>query len=281
MRGPTPINISCAHDAAAMLTHVELTWHKQRVEHRIRFGRQVGQQVLDRHRRVVSFAPGSIFAFVRWAANDFGTIISRIDIVRAVAAGERYQTLPFVRPGGDVLLRMDGWTKVERVLQAIDAVEALGVDPADAAPDYWQHIHNRLSVNRDPARLYAHAPSSLAQAAGDRGMTRSVTILAASIASAALATSAIIDLPKPLLWNASASAPIGLYAVQPAEDLEVSDLVVIAPPPELAHVPRRTRVSTEGCAAPETCSCAHGANRLPRWSRRSRIRRVGRPRPHP
>ena len=65
-------------------------------------------------------------------------------------------------------------------------------------------------------------------------MTRTITILAASIASAALGTSAAIDLPKPLLWNASASAPIGLYAVQPADDLEVSDLVVIAPPPELA-----------------------------------------------
>jgi conjugative transfer signal peptidase TraF len=65
-------------------------------------------------------------------------------------------------------------------------------------------------------------------------MTRTITILAASIASAALGTSAAIDLPKPLFWNASASAPIGLYAVQPADDLEVSDLVVIAPPPELA-----------------------------------------------
>ena len=73
MKGATPLNTSRAHDTAAMLTHVELTWHKQRVEHRIRFGRQVGQQVLDRHRRVVSFAPGSIFGFVRWAANDFGT----------------------------------------------------------------------------------------------------------------------------------------------------------------------------------------------------------------
>jgi hypothetical protein len=150
MKGATPLNPSRAHDTAAMLTHVELTWHKQRVEHRIRFGRQVGQQVLDRHRRVVSFAPGSIFGFVRWAANDFGTIISRIDIVRAVAAGERYQTLPFVRPGGHSLLRMDGWAKVERVLQVIDAVEALGVDPADAAPEYWQHIHNRMSVNEIP-----------------------------------------------------------------------------------------------------------------------------------
>jgi hypothetical protein len=45
MKGATPLNTSRAHDTAAMLTHVELTWHKQRVEHRIRFGRQVGQQV--------------------------------------------------------------------------------------------------------------------------------------------------------------------------------------------------------------------------------------------
>ena len=150
MKGITMIGVSRGQDAGAALTFVELTWHKQRIENRLRFGRQVGQQVLDRHRRVVSFAPGSIFAFVRWAANDFGTIISRIDIVRAVAAGERYQTLPFVRPGGEILLRMDGWPKVERVLQMIDAVEALDVDPADAAPDYWQHVHNRLSVNETP-----------------------------------------------------------------------------------------------------------------------------------
>jgi hypothetical protein len=150
MRGVTMTNVSRTHDAGAALTFVELTWHKQRIENRIRFGRQVGEEIIDRHRRVVSFAPGSIFAFVRWAANDFGTIISRVDVVRAVAAGERYQTLPFVRPGGEILLRIDGWPKVERVLQAIDAVEALGVDPADAAPDHWQHVHNRLSVNETP-----------------------------------------------------------------------------------------------------------------------------------
>ena len=150
MRRASPINQARADDAAAALTRVELTWHEQRIEHWIRFGRQVEQQVLDRHRRVVGFAPGSVFAFVRWAANDFGTIISRIDIVRAVGAGECYQTLPFVRPGGDILLRMDGWPKVERVLQAIDAVEALGIDPADAAPDYWQHVNNRQSVNETP-----------------------------------------------------------------------------------------------------------------------------------
>ena len=110
--------------AASGLTHVELTWLEKRIEHWIRFGQVVEEKVLDRRRRIVSFAPGGVFAFVRWASNDFGTIISRIDIVRAVAPGESYATLPFVRPGGDILLRINGWAKVDQVLQAIDVVEA-------------------------------------------------------------------------------------------------------------------------------------------------------------
>lgn len=150
MKGVTIANVSRAHDADTALTMVELTWHKQRIENRIRFGRPATERSLDRHRRVVSFTPGSIFCFVRWAANDYGTILSRADIVRAVAAGESHQTLPFVRPGGDILLRADGWPKVERVLHVVDAVEALGIDAADAAPDYWRHVHNRLTVNEEP-----------------------------------------------------------------------------------------------------------------------------------
>lgn len=136
------------------LTHVELTWLEKRIEHRIRFGAIAAEKVLDRRRRIVSFASDSIFAFVRWASNDFGTIISRIDIVRAVAPGEAFSTLPFVRPGGEILLRITGWPKVECVLQMIDAVEALGIDAADAAPDYWRHVHNRLSVGETP-RAYS------------------------------------------------------------------------------------------------------------------------------
>ena len=132
------------------LTHVELVWLEKRIENWIRFGHPAEEQILDRRRRIVSFAPGSIFAFVRWASNDFGTVISRIDIVRAVALGQRCATVPYVRPGGDILLRLGGWPKVERVLQRIDIVEALGIDPADAAPDYWNHVHNRLSVDEAP-----------------------------------------------------------------------------------------------------------------------------------
>ncbi len=143
-------------DAAAALTHVELTWLEKRIEHWIRFGRIAEEKVLDRRRRIVSFAQGSVFAFVRWASNDFGTIISRIDIVRAVAPGELCATLPFVRPGGDILLRINGWPEVNQVLQAIDAVEACGLDPADAAPDHWRRVHNRLTAG-EPPRPYTLA----------------------------------------------------------------------------------------------------------------------------
>ncbi|MBY6242883.1 DUF2840 domain-containing protein [Methylosinus sp. Sm6] len=132
------------------LTHVELTWIEKRIENWIRFGREANEQVLDRRRRVLSFRPGSTFAFVRWVANDFGTIISRIDIVRAVAPGQSCQTIPFVRPGGDILLKVERWPRVEQVLRHIDAVEAAGIDACEVAPDHWRHIHNRMSAGHEP-----------------------------------------------------------------------------------------------------------------------------------
>ena len=128
------------------LTHVELIWLEKRIEHWIRFGHEVGEQILDRRRRVVSFAPGGVFAFIRWASNDFGTVVSRIDILRAVAPGGAYSTVPHVRPGGECLLRASSWARVEKVLLAIDAIAQLRIDPADVCPEYWRHIHNRLAA---------------------------------------------------------------------------------------------------------------------------------------
>lgn len=135
-------------------TEVELTWLKKRIENYIRFGKTVSNRKIDRSRGIVSFTPNGIFAFVRWTANDFGTIASRLDILRAVAAGQRCATIPFVRPGADILLSVSGWPKVERVLKVIDAIEALGIDAADASPDYWRHVHSRIAAREEP-RPYA------------------------------------------------------------------------------------------------------------------------------
>jgi hypothetical protein len=83
-------------------------------------------------------------------------LLKNVFILRAVGASERYSTVPYVRPGGEGLLRFAGWPKVEKVLQAIDVVEALGIDPVDAAPEHWRHIHNRLSVGEQP-RFYTRS----------------------------------------------------------------------------------------------------------------------------
>lgn len=132
------------------LTQVELVWVEKQIEHWIRFGREVREQVLDRRRRILFFPPGASFALVRWAANEHGTVLSRLDIVRCVRRSETCQTIPTVTPGGDILLRVDGWPKVERMLQLIDAIEAIGIDPAEVSPDHWRHIHNRLAAGETP-----------------------------------------------------------------------------------------------------------------------------------
>jgi len=137
-------------DPSALLTTVELTWIEKQVERWLRFGRPVTDMILDRQRRVLSFVPGSVFAFVCWAANDYGTIASHIDIVRTVRPGEDYQTVACVRPGGEVLLHQSSWPRVQRVLEAIDGVEAQGIDPTEVSPDYWRHVHHRLEARQQP-----------------------------------------------------------------------------------------------------------------------------------
>lgn len=128
------------------LTEVELTWIEGRLEHWIRFGRVAAERIASRSTKIVAFRPGALFAFVRWTSNDYGTVHSSITIAAAPFAGAPYATLPFVRPGADILLRIDGWPKVQQVLAAIDAVEATGIDACDASPDHWRHVGNRIAA---------------------------------------------------------------------------------------------------------------------------------------
>ncbi|HZF42987.1 MAG TPA: DUF2840 domain-containing protein [Sphingomonadaceae bacterium] len=136
------------------LTHVELVHVEGEIQRWIRFGRHAAERIVDRRSRVLSYAPGTVFAFARWRAGDHGTVESRLDVLRAVRTGEAFSTVPFVTPGAESLLRISGWPKVARALEAIDAVEALGIDPADAAPEHWRHVHSCLAASLTP-RPYA------------------------------------------------------------------------------------------------------------------------------
>ena len=132
------------------LTHVTLFWRKGEREDWLKFGKPVAERIVSRSQRIESYAPGQLFGLVRWAANEYGTVRSALDIVRAVAADEPVTLVPQVDPGGEALLSVHGWPKVAQVFRLIDAIEASGIDPCEVAPDHWRHIHNRLAARESP-----------------------------------------------------------------------------------------------------------------------------------
>lgn len=66
-------------------------------------------------------------------------------------------------------------------------------------------------------------------------MNGAVSPLLCMGASIALIAVALSDGPPRILWNASASLPIGLYALAPPGPLALGDLVAVALPPEQAE----------------------------------------------
>ena len=65
-------------------------------------------------------------------------------------------------------------------------------------------------------------------------MTRRRTLTVATLAVLGIAAASAVDWPLRLIWNATASAPIGFYTVEPAGALDVPELVAIMPPEPLA-----------------------------------------------
>ncbi len=65
-------------------------------------------------------------------------------------------------------------------------------------------------------------------------MTRSGWTVAAAIVVCGASTSVVFRPVPKLIWNASASVPIGLYAVHPAGALQIGELLVVSPPGPLA-----------------------------------------------
>ena len=82
--------------------------------------------------------------------------------------------------------------------------------------------------------------------------------------AALLLTTATPPTPR-LLWNASASAPIGLYAVSPSGAVDVGDMVVAWPPASVGamaatrhYVPRGVPLVKRIAAGPGDRICASG-----------------------
>lgn len=66
-------------------------------------------------------------------------------------------------------------------------------------------------------------------------MTRFGYVMATYLASLSVAALSFVTVTPRLIWNASASVPVGLYAVQAAARPRRGDLIVAVPPPALAR----------------------------------------------
>ena len=132
-------------------TKVELIWVKSQLQRWIRFGHPVSEIIHDRRRRTAHFAPGSVLALVHWEAGDYGTTLSRLWVLRAREPGALIDEVPSVTPGAEVLLDLKTWAKVRAGLEAIDAIEALGIKPENVCPDHWRHVGGRIAVAEPPS----------------------------------------------------------------------------------------------------------------------------------
>jgi conjugative transfer signal peptidase TraF len=65
-------------------------------------------------------------------------------------------------------------------------------------------------------------------------MTRFGYVMTTYFALLGFTATAIFPVSPKFVWNASASVPIGLYAIRPAGALQVTELVVVRPPTPLA-----------------------------------------------
>ncbi|WP_104493494.1 S26 family signal peptidase [Paracoccus denitrificans] len=96
--------------------------------------------------------------------------------------------------------------------------------------------------------------------------TRTAYLAATGLAVLVIGAVSVTEIAPRLIWNASASVPLGLYAVQPVGNLTLGDLVAVTPPEPLAQfiaacgyvgpgVPLLKRVA----ALPGTRVCRSGA----------------------
>ena len=128
-------------------------------------------------------------------------------------------------------------------------------------------------------------------------MTRFGYVMTTYFCVLGIGIASFLPVPLRLVWNASASVPIGLYGLEPPRDLRVGDLVAVAPSRHLAdfmaergylgrgvplmkHVAAlpgqtvcrlRTTITIDGVARGEALDRDRKGRRLPAWQGCRRI----------
>jgi hypothetical protein len=116
----------------------------------LRFGAPLRIVRLVETRRLAMFATGATCARVRWIANAYGTVLWQLMVLQAGTSFAGLQRIAGVAPGARLLLHAQGRPAVRTALARIAAIEAMGLAPTSASPDYWRIVHHRLAARQTP-----------------------------------------------------------------------------------------------------------------------------------
>ena len=115
-------------------------------------------------------------------------------------------------------------------------------------------------------------------------MTRFGWVMTTYFAVVGIGATALFHPAPRLIWNASASVPIGLYAVHPAGALRIGELLVVAPPEPLAtfldarrYLPKGVPLLKHVAALPGQTVCRTSHTHRCRWHRDGHCARSGSP----
>ena len=134
-------------------TLVQLHFVRGIINHRLRFGQPETKTELDKYRSLASFPEGSIFGYIRWRANEYGTIEWRTYVLKAQSGGY-ISHVGGISPAVKILMSAQGKPAVQRCLKALDKLEKEAGGTLDNVPEsYWSGFNNALLLRKSPRQL--------------------------------------------------------------------------------------------------------------------------------
>lgn len=118
--------------------------------HRLRFGVPQLVTKLDNYRSVAAFGPDTIFGYIRWQRNQYGTTLWRLVIAKTLQDG-RIQKYAGILPGAHILVNVSGVNAVKQALTRFDYWETqAGGDLSTIPETRWQHFQNGIIIRSAP-----------------------------------------------------------------------------------------------------------------------------------
>jgi hypothetical protein len=151
---PLPVMATVTNDTP--LTRVSLAFIAHRIDLSLRFGHPLRELPMDSEWRYAVFLPGALFCRTHWACLDDGSVRWQLMVLQACTPWDSMRRIAGIQPGAHLILHAQGAQNVQSVLQPIDAIEALGIDPVAVSPAYWRKLNERLAAQR-PLPTYTAA----------------------------------------------------------------------------------------------------------------------------